>query len=143
MLCEPVVHALVVNDDDISVAEPLHLLLGSEFAPSESAEVMNQRDRLRPLQTGNVALNDKEFFERILDDEHIPPLQLQQQVHHAEEFAEEGSHLPPASLDSQIGEAHTLHQFVHVSFRRVGRVHADVTVHIFQEFRVRSLELRG
>ena len=132
MFFEPLVHAGVVDDEHIGVRESLDLLLGSELAATESAEVVDERDGLGALPMGNTTLDDVELLEWVLNEQYVVFFEFEQQVDHAEELTEVGAYFAFPCFHGQVAEVHLLHEFVNVTFRRVGRVHADVVVHLFQ-----------
>ena len=130
MLYQPIVHLLVMHDDDIGVGQAFYFLLSSQFATAECAQIMDKCNGLSTFQMGNAALHHIKLLERVLNEQYIAFLQFHQKVSHAEHLAEKGCHLPLAHFHRQIDKAHLCHIDINVLLCRIRRVHANVTLHI-------------
>ena len=132
MFFEPLVHAGVVDNDDIGMGKALDFLLCRELAPAECAQVVDESDGFGSLPPCDAALDDIELFEGVLNEQHVALMELEQQIEGAEELAEVGADLAFPGGDGEVAEVHLLHEFVDVTFRRIGRIYADVTIHLFE-----------
>src|SRR5574344_17873 len=52
-------------------------------------------------------------------------------MNHAEQFAKEGGSLSFSFHYGEVSKSHALHHLIHVPLGCVGRIHADITIHLF------------